>query len=188
MKKMLVALIALSMTAAMAHNHNMGHENHKHMGMVTLDFTNSTTRSNTFDLAFSDGDGQKPERSLVLNYTHAFTGHIMAGLTLKNVKDSTGETTEGLGVQFYYNLAGQINDTCYVGLSYMMEAEDKSEDEMTTTSLFYGHRFSIGSWKKFHLTYSPQIAYNMTSNEPKTGAETDSNSLAFNWIKFDVLF
>jgi hypothetical protein len=66
----------------------------------------------------------------------------------------------------------------------------RDDDVTTTTSLEFGHRFAAGSWKGFNLAFSPSISYAISTKEFDASGTKDleTTALAWNCIKFDVLF
>jgi hypothetical protein len=117
----------------------------------------------------------------------------MVGGTFKNRNNSEGEDTQTIGLSGYYNLDGQVADTCYVGLHYNMTSEETSgtSDGSKTNDIVleYGHRFSVGSAMGMHLTFAPSVSYTMgTTTYDNDAEDLKETSLAWNFIKFDVLF
>jgi len=179
MKNLLVAVVALVMTSAFAHEGN-------HRNMVTFSGFNDAGASETFDLSYTENENDQNDTNIALNYTYAITGTWMVGASYLNTK--TNDTNEsGYGVHGYYNLDGRTHDTCYVGLAYAVK-ENAAETKTRDINVSYGHRFSVGMWKDLHLQFSPSVSYNMSNEEPETGEEIDTNSIAWNFIKFDLLF
>lgn len=200
MKKILVAIIAFSMTSVLANHHEghgHGHSDVKHM--VTFgDFSDSGT-SGTFDLSTSEeqssaktgsGTTSVDENNVALNYTYAINGSWQVGAHYRNKSaQASDDFNNAYGVDFYYNLDGMVLDTCFVGLHYTM-ANNADEDEKNTIGLEYGHRFSVGSWKGMHLAFSPSVSYAMSTTNLDAANKDDleDTTLAWNFIKFDVLF
>ena len=180
MKKLLVAVLALSTVSAFAQK-----------SLITFGNFNDAGDSSTFDVSNSGEDaGDTTTTNVMVNYTYAISESFMAGVTLGNHAEATSASNyTTTGVQFYYNLDGSVNDTCYVGLHYTMK-NMATDDKTTTTALEYGHRFAVGSWKGFNLAFSPSISYAMATTDFDADGTDDlkTTSLAWNWIKFDVLF
>jgi len=181
MKKLLVAVLALSTVSAFAQK-----------SLITFGTFGDAGNSSTFDVSNStsdDGTNETSTTNVAVNYTYAISDSFMAGVTLGNyAADDSATNFTTAGVQFYYNLDGTVNDTCYVGLHHKVMTYG-NDDVTTATSLEYGHRFAIGSRKKFNLAFSPSIAYTMSTRD--YDADQDDmveSSLSWNWIKFDVLF
>ena len=67
------------------------------------------------------------------------------------------------------------------------------DDSAQTIALEYGHRWHLAEAWGLHLTFSPSVMYSMTSFEWDDEAKDDSEgttetALAWNWLKFDVMF
>jgi hypothetical protein len=185
MKKLLVAVLALSTVSAFAQK-----------SLITFGTFGDAGNSSTFDVSNSltdtgvAGTDETSVTNVMVNYTYAISDSFMAGVKVGNYATATSaDNFTTTGVQFYYNLDGSVNDTCYVGLHYTMK-NWANDDVTTTTAVEYGHRFAIGSWKKFNLAFSPSIAYSMMTKDFDAAGSDDAtmSALAWNWIKFDVLF
>ena len=104
-------------------------------------------------------------------------------------------------------LEEDLGNTCYFALHYLTHTasetggystselmEDLGEDDTATSIVLeYGHRWTVGSAWGFDLTYAPNITYAMNSYSWDVSANDDAkgaaeSALAWNWIKFDVLF
>jgi hypothetical protein len=155
--------------------------------MITFGDFGNAGNSSTFDISFDDEDANDTHNSnIALNYTYSINGSWMVGASYSNEQSTTVNST-GTGVHGYYNLDGQTVDTCFAGLHYDMMDPKGDDNNSTTIALEYGHRFSVGSWNRFHLAFSPSVSYAMTTTETATD-DVKSNALAWNFIKFDVLF
>ncbi len=192
MKKILVALIALGMTSAMANHHGNHHHKghgHKHSDikhMITFSgFENDSAENRSFDISFIDSDNASSS-NIALNYTYAINGSWMAGLSYSNAKTENNKSST-IGLHGYYNLDGKAIDTCYVGLHYNMTDLEGDDSESSTIGLEYGHRFNVGSWMGMHLAFSPSVNYSIVTTENGT-EDVESSALAWNFVKFDVLF
>ena len=196
MKKLLVAVIALSMTAsAFAAGENM----------VRFYGWDGGDRTTSFDFSMESSDVEDSETSttnIALNYARAF-GQWQVGLTYKSYTGESSGTDVGvstIGLSGYYNLKADIMNSNYVALHYnMTTASDGGEvdgvtlsedDAMTTISLEYGQRWAIGSGWGMNLTYAPSVMYNMATYTPDADGADDVayTSLAWNFLKFDVMF
>ena len=205
MKKLLVAILALSTASAFAGTDNM----------VRMYGWDAGARAMSFDVSLSsdDADEKGESQRIALNYARAF-GQWQVGLTY--VTDS--ETTTGsadskssgttTGLSGYYNLDSDLGNTCYVALHYNMHASSSDtgvswdfggnaaigeDDTATTIALEYGHRWTVGSAWGLNLTYAPSVTYAMTSYDWDVSAHDDtkgtsSTELGWNFLKFDVLF
>ena len=181
MKKLLVAVLALTTVSAFAQK-----------SLITFGSFGDAGNSGTFDVSNSTEDkNDTSTTNVMVNYTYAISDSFMAGVKVGNYAqgDTSVANYTTTGVQFYYNLDGTVNDTCYVGLHYTMKDMD-TDDKTTTTALEYGHRFAVGSWKGFNLAFSPSISYSMATTDYDLASKDDlkETSLSWNWIKFDVLF
>lgn len=193
MKKLLVALLAISSVSAFAGHHE---GTHKHEGknlkhMVRFYGFNDAGASKSFDVSTSTTGEDDKATNISLNYAYAITQNWQAGLTYKS---KTGELSGAdindttMGLSGYYNFGESIDSTCYVGLHYTTMTND-ADDTTNTITAEYGHRFHVGHIWGMHLTYAPSIAYStMTTELDAGGDDVDSTALAWNWIKFDVLF
>jgi hypothetical protein len=189
MKNLLVLALALTTVSAFAQK-----------SMITFGGFNDGGASSTFDFSHSTSDNdtldgtvaakETSTTNVMVNYTYAITGSWMAGVKLGNHAEATSANNfTTTGVQGYYNIDGTVNDTCYVGLHYTM-VDSANDDKATAIALEYGHRFALGAWKGLNLTFSPSISYSTTTTD-FDAANTDDlveTALAWNWIKFDVLF
>ena len=182
MKKLLVAVLALSTVSAFAQK-----------SLITFGTFGDAGNSSTFDVSNStsdDGTNETSTTNVAVNYTYAISDSFMAGVTLGNYAESVSANNfTTAGVQFYYNLDGTVNDTCYVGLHHKVMTYG-NDDVVTNTAIEYGHRFALGAWKGLNLAFSPSIAYSMSVRDFDATATKDleGSALAWNWIKFDVLF
>lgn len=180
MKKLLVAVLALTTVSAFAQK-----------SLVTFGTFGDAGNSSTFDVSNTTEDANDTSTTNVMvNYTYAINGSWMVGAKVGNHAEATSANNyTTTGIHAYYNLDGTVNDTCYVGLHYTMK-NSANDDKATSTSVEYGHRFAVGSWKGFNLAFSPSVAYTMTTTDYDADATDDlkETSLAWNWIKFDVLF
>ena len=205
MKKLLVAIVALASVSVFADHHNM----------VRMYGWDAGNRASTFDVSLSNDDADEKGESqrIALNYARAF-GQYQVGITY--VSDSSTDTGSAdskqsgttTGLSFYYNMEEDIKNTCYLALHYNMHASSSDtgktwnfggsqelgeDDTATSIILEYGHRWAVGSAWGLNLTYAPSVMYNMTSYDWDVAANDDSkgkshNSLAWNFLKFDVLF
>ncbi len=191
MKKLLVALVALSSLTAFAHEGD-----HKHMIRFT-DF-NGSNGFDSFNLDFSKTDGdsntedsETSSNNFNINYAYAINNMWQVGGTYRNETTTSGDAVT-IGLSGYYNLDKKLVDTCYVGLHYdVMTASN--DDKTTSIGVEYGHRFSVGEWMGLHLTYSPSINITQSTkvldnDSAATYEDEVSTSLAWNFVKFDVLF
>ena len=196
MKKLvLVAMVASFATAAFAQKH-----------MVRFYGWDTGMRADSFDFSLATDDEKDNEldrMNIALNYAYAINDTWQVGGTYKSLKETrddkvvaVGDESTTIGLSGYYNVHGNLTDTCYFGLHYNMTTnEDKegmtdSGNEMTTIALEYGHRWKVGSAWGFTATYAPNVMYAMSTTEPNADGADDvkGTSLAWNFLKFDVLF
>ncbi len=203
MKKLLVALLALSTVSAFADMHEHEGKDLKHM-VRFFNFTDSGM-SKSFDLSLNsnDADSETNTTNIALNYAYAINNNWQVGVTYKSY---TGEVSGSdvdattMGLSGYYNFGKSLDSTSYVALHYNMTEIGETgtynsvalseDDTVTDITVEYGHRFHVGHVWGLHLTYAPSIAYTVSTFEPDASGsdEVDTNTLAWNWIKFDVLF
>ena len=192
MKKLLVVAVAALMTStAFAQKH-----------MVRMYGWDSGDRASSFDFSTTSNDktAKTATTNIAINYAYAITDAFQLGVTYKSY---TGEeagtdvnkTTQGLS--FYYNVDKKVQDTCYLALHYNMTAWGEAEgttaakdDAQTDIILEYGHRFAVGSAWGFNLNFAPSVSYVMSTFTPDAAGQDDvaTTSLAWNFLKFDVLF
>jgi hypothetical protein len=191
MKKLLVvAIAAMVTTSAFAQK-----------SMVRMYGWDSGMRASSFDFSTTsdDKDSKTATTNIAINYAYAITDAFQLGVTYKSYTgevSSTDVNKSTQGLSFYYNMAKKVNDTCYLGLHYNMttwgEAESgvaAKDDAQNDIVLEYGHRFSVGSAWGFDLAFSPAVMYTMSTFTPDAGGDdVKTNSLSWNFLKFDVLF
>lgn len=196
MKKLLVALVATTMTltAVAGDGQNM-------VRIYGLEQDSSTGRS--VDLSTSSDDVDNKSTHLALNYARAF-GQWQVGVSYRSLSSDDGTTKNAgttIGLSGYYNLESDLANTCYFGLHIMQnKASDGNysvagnnigeDDAAQTIALEYGHRWHVGEAWGLHLTFAPSVMYSTTSYEfdDETTELTTQTALAWNWLKFDVLF
>lgn len=185
MKKLVMALVAMTMTAsAFAAGENM----------VRFYGWDSGARSNSVDVAFdtttnTDGteDADSSSNNFAVNYARAF-GQWQVGITYKSDADSNG-IDNTIGLSGYYNLESDLMNTCYFAFHYdMMTASN--DDKTNTMTLEYGHRWLVGSAWGLNLTYAPSVAISQAVTAYDNDALEDETEVALGWnfLKFDVLF
>lgn len=200
MKKLLVALLAVSTVSVFAGTDNM-------VRFTNIDNAN-TARSFDFSMSADDADNKTTAQNIALNYARAFN-QFQVGVTYRSYAgESGGNKNAGttMGLSGYYNLESDLGNTCYVALHYDMHASSKNgysfnggddalgeDDTATTITLEYGHRWTVGTGWGFNLTYAPSVSYMMTSYKWDVSANDDTNgkaysALGWNWLKFDVMF
>jgi len=203
MKKMLIALVALTMTAsAFADGHSM----------VKLDNCTNNGRCTGLDLmTFSnDADAKNEDSRIALNYAMAFAGNFGAGLTYITEKDtsdgdknSASDASDTIGLSFYWNKAGSFSDSCFAALHYDMETadtgvtttagvttDDDDDYKKTTISLQYGHRYPLGKVAGVTMNWVPSATYAMgTTNYGKDGKDDlKTTTLSLQFANFAATF
>lgn len=200
MKKLLVGLVSLAFAGSV-----MADGMAKHMVRM-YGFTDAGM-SNSVDFSMSGNDVEDNEESvnnIALNYAFAINNMIQIGGTYKSYKKTTdgdinavGDSMNTIGLSGYYNFGGEsLTSTCYAALHYNMttnddtDATEDSGNKQTDIVLEYGHRFEVGHAWGLHLTYAPSVSYTMSTKVMNDDDADDvkSTALAWNWIKFDVLF
>jgi hypothetical protein len=198
MKNLLVAILAISSISAFAHNHEGKDLKH----MVRFSGFNDDGASKTFDVSTTNkensDDTDTKTTNIAINYAYAINNNWQVGVTYKTY---SGEVSDNdvdrntMGLSGYYNFGKSLDSTCYVGLHYDItnwsetDTLASEDDKQTDITLEYGHRFHVGHVWGLHLTYAPSIAYTTSTLEDDSADEDyKSSSLAWNWIKFDVLF
>ncbi len=196
MKKLLVGLLALTSLTAFSHDGE-----HKHM--VRFYGFDEAGFSKSFDISFGSekqdqdapaSDTDASTANIAINYAYNLNGTWQVGGTFRNHNDASGLDDRTIGLSAYYNLAKKVQDTCYVGLHYDIMTEEVANssdvDTTTTIGLEYGHRFTMGTVMGMHVSYSPSLTYSMATKSFETTDADDKKTtdLAWNWIKFDVLF
>lgn len=205
MKKLLLAVVAMTMTAsAFAAGENM-------VRLYGFD-TGARAQSVDFRMASDDAEEGMSYQNIALNYARAF-GQWQVGLTYKSasLSDNSGNESGGttMGLSGYYNLDSDLQNTCYFALHYLTHTptadggyaddnsglgEDLAEDDTATSIVLeYGHRWSIGTGWGFNVTYAPSVMYTMNTYSFDNEAFDDSKgasetNLAWNFLKFDVMF
>ena len=212
MKKLLVGLVSLAFAGSV-----MADGMAKHMVRMYGFEDAGNAKSVDFSMSGNDVEDEEASmRNIALNYAYAINNQWQVGVTYKNYTSTVDgdvvqaedfndwNSTTTMGLSGYYNFGGEsLTSTCYVGLHYNMttyndadvdsdgnDAGDDNGASATTIALEYGHRFEVGHAWGMHLTYAPSVSYSMTTTSPADDDADDVNStaLAWNWIKFDVLF
>lgn len=199
MKKLLVAVLAISSLSAFADHHQMVRLDGCGDGTCdTLDFDSTT------DKAGAAGSKESKTQDIALNYAMLFGGNFGAGLAYESRSaTSGGDVVSGLGasnttkttVSLYYNFKAQWHNTSYVALhlaSTSQEDEKGTKNGMTgsETTLEYGHRHPLGSLAGVKWMWVPSVAYAMGSETGNaSGSKEDkTTSLSLNAFNFAVAF
>jgi len=195
MKKLLVALVALTTVSAFADGHSM----------VKLNgcFDGQCDNLNV-GMSSDDADAKNASQNIALNYAMAFGGNFGAGLTyITNTETVDGDIASGntsnyntIGLSFYWNKDGSFSDSCFAALHYDMKTT-KDDDTTTdsgkknnTITLEYGHRYSIGKVMGVTMNWSPSVTYAMDTRVSNNSATDDlkTNTLALNVANFAATF
>jgi len=193
MKKLLVALVALTTVSAFAGN-----------SMVRLDGCfDGTCDTLDFDMASDDADAKSESQTIAFNYAMAFAGNYGAGLTFAQSTETTdgdvmtvGDKSQTVGVSFYWNKDGSWSDSCFAALHYNMTSNDDTEattdsgNKNTDIVLEYGHRFKIGSVMGLDWNWAPSVSYTMGTKVYNDDSKDDlkSTSLSLNVANVAVSF
>ncbi len=180
MKKLLVALVALTTVSAFAGN-----------SMVRLDGCfDGTCDSLDFDMMKDDADNANESQNLAINYAMAFAGNWGAGVKfMKGTETVDGDIAAGseednyqtIGLAGYYNIHGAWDDSCFVALHYDMKTVSENDTTAdtgwkdTVITLEYGHRFMLGSLMGMNWNWSPSVSYAMTKRAFDDDAKDDLN-------------
>lgn len=202
MKKLLVAVLALTTMSAFAGN-----------SMIKLDGCfDGTCDTLDFNMAGDDvEDAEASSMNLALNYAMAFGGNYGAGITFaKSTKTTDGDMVVGnesdnaqtIGLSFYWNKDGSWDDSCFAAFHYNMvswadadvtaggaDSED-SGTEATQIGLEFGHRYKLGSLMGVNWNWTPSVSYTMTASEGNAdGSDTvNSTDLTINVANMAVTF
>ena len=204
MKKLLVAVLALTTASAFAGTDNM----------VRMYGWDGGDRAKSFDVSMTGDDAEEAGKSsnIALNYARAF-GQWQVGITYRTWSAATTGTADSdasgttMGLSGYYNLESDLGNTCYVALHYNMHSSGDGgysfdgghqalgeDDTATSIVLEYGHRWTVGSGWGLNLAYAPSVTYTMTSyawdaDDVQDDAVGKSyTDLGWNFLKFDVMF
>lgn len=201
MKKLLVALLAITTASAFAGN-----------SMVRLDGCFDGQCDN-LDLRMAGDDVKNAEgklQNIALNYAMAFAGNFGAGLTYKqNTKTSDGNKSDPsyvfgqssynnsneIVLSGYYNIHGGWDDSCFIGLHYGMVTVDDGDTtadsgwKQTNITLEYGHRFKVGSLAGLNFNWAPSVSYTMSTAKPNgSGDDIKGTDLMINAANIAVTF
>jgi hypothetical protein len=199
MKKILVAILALSTASAFAEGSMVKLDGCTTDGVCDgLNFTmNSETHENTV------ADDDTSETSFGLNYAMAFAGNYGAGLTYVSKNKATdgdvgavGDKYNMIGLSFYWNKDGSWSDSCFAALHYNMLTVDDttattdSGNKNTDIVLEYGHRFKLGKMMGVNWNWVPSVAYTMGTTVYNNSAADDdkATNLTINVGNFAIAY
>ena len=216
MKKLLVAVVAMTMTAsAFAAGENMvrvfGWDAGDRARSVDLslsgnDAEDAENASQNIALNYARAFGQWQVGITYKSFTSTVDGDSSATINADegSISYDNGNT---IGLSGYYNLKEDLQNTCYFALHYQTttltadsvsltsggsstSSTEDTDAAQTDIILEYGHRWAIGTGWGFHLTYAPNVMYTMTTTSFDNDDLDDvaSTDLAWNFLKFDVMF
>lgn len=186
MKKLLVAVVALASVSAFSQSHMVRFSAiglHNGAG----DFNVGFTTDEEFDVTAGE-TVKTSQTNIALNYAYTVAPQVQVGLGVI-YNNGNDEKSTYYNVSAYYNFSTDLANAYYAGLHYQFgEEKDVSKD----SNIFVegGKRFALGSWNGFNLTYAPNVTLGFETTEFDAAGVDDSKSttLAWNFLKFDVLF
>jgi hypothetical protein len=166
MKKLLVAVLALTTMSAFAGN-----------SMVKMNgcFDNGQCENLNLQSWSDDADKKTEVTNIAFNYAMSFAGNWGAGLTyISNSKKldgdaaTVGDVTNTIGLSGYWNKDGSWDNSCFAAVHYDMVTNDDtatkdSGDKTTVITLEYGHRFMLGTVAGINFNWAPSVTYAMST-------------------------
>ncbi|HXH30521.1 MAG TPA: hypothetical protein VNJ01_06895 [Bacteriovoracaceae bacterium] len=148
----------------------------------------------------SDADNDS-QLNLRLNYAYSLPQmpRIQVGARFNYLKDTIparGDAEDySLQIGAIYNHSADLRNSVYlsgyVGLgwanTYKGTPGQDRKDEVLTSTLALGKRFSLENWGINHLTYTPEIALQSQNSTTGKGFEYTQN-LQFRFLQFAVFF
>jgi len=205
MKKLLVALVALTTVSAFADGHSMVKLDGCFDGRCdTLDFNMASD-----DDGNSTNSAEEKSQTIALNYAMAFGGNFGAGLTyvsrsatadgdIAAVSDAEDaiKNSNTIGLSFYWNKDGSFTDSCFAALHHNTTTTKEDDvtpaaDESTTTTeivLEYGHRYGFGKVMGVTMNWVPSVSYTMGTVAYDNGDDDKTTSLQLNVANFAATF
>jgi hypothetical protein len=202
MKTILALATALMMGSAFAQNGSSPMDSSsgsRHMFEFNADSVLRGVFS--FDKSKTPGKDADNDTELNLSLNYAYQLASMPRLQLGGRLNYLKDTNAGGDQENYSFMVGAIaNNTSdlqnsayaslYLGMGWNNEyggTGGNSDDELLTSILAVGKRFSMERWGIKHLVYSPEIAlYNQNST---TGGDLEyTQSLQFRFLQFSVFF
>ncbi|MBD66377.1 MAG: hypothetical protein CME62_14295 [Halobacteriovoraceae bacterium] len=200
MKKLLVAVMALTMVNAFADGEHMVKMNGCFDGgrCDNLDFyMYSDTDENGNDAEKTD------TQTIALNYAYGWDMWGV-GISYKTMEEKTdgeiadvGDKYNTIGLSFYWNKDGSWSDSCFAALHYDMTSIDDEDDtddsglKRSDITLEYGHRYALGkAMMGVQINYVPSVTYMMRTDEYNNDdADNDSaTELRLNFANFAAVF
>jgi hypothetical protein len=201
MKKLLVAVLALTTMSAFAGN-----------SMIKLDGCfDGTCDTLDFNMAGDDTDAADASMNLAFNYAMAFGGNYGAGLTFAKSSQTTdgdmvvgneSDNAQTIGLSFYWNKDGSWDDSCFAAFHYNMvswadadvtaggaDSEDTGA-EATQMVVEFGHRYKLGSLMGLNWNWTPSVSYAMTAatSNVEDADTVNSTELTINVANMAVTF
>lgn len=172
MKKLLVAILALTTVSAFAGNSMVRLDGCFDGQCDSLDFSQT---SDSIESTAADDD--EKSQNLAINYAMSFAGNWGAGITYKQRSETVdGDVTSvddnytTTGLSFYWNKDGSWDDSCFAALHYSMtqhketDATGDDDHKDTDITLEYGHRYKLGSLMGVNWNWSPSVSYMMSTD------------------------
>ena len=214
---MVLVAMTMTVSAFADHHGHHGHEHPRNMVRFENMHQENAARSFDVSFEKRDTEKDDNSTNIALNYARTF-GQWQVGVNYRNFSGDTQTTDFGtppvtntsrvagttFGLSGYYNFSDNIVNTCYIALHLMRHqstagnyqtnfGELREHDTATTIGLEYGHRWHIGHVYGVHLIFSPSVAYSMTSFDRDNNFNDDNfgdsrTQIAWNWLKFDVMF
>lgn len=202
MKKLLVAVLALTTLSAFAGN-----------SMIKLDGCfDGTCDTLDFDMGGNDvSDAESKTQTIAFNYAMAFAGNYGAGITYVTKSQTTDgdiaafTDSEGammnsntIGLSFYWNKDGSWDDSCFGALHYNMTTLEDHDGTNGTDSgskntdivLELGHRFKLGTLGGMTWNWAPSASYTMGTlvSNNSDADDVKSTSLSINAANIAMTF
>lgn len=199
MKKFIAILAAVVSFGAIASDHD-----HKHMVTISgWEDARTADMNRSLDFNWSTGgSSHNTQKAVALNYAYAINGTWQVGAEygMWDQERSAKETIEATrwGLFAIYNFKGQLHNTNYLSLKYSMLTKEEdnaagvksTDDETSTWTLEFGHRFSLGHLWGMDFNWSPSLSVSVADTEENVAPKTDYSvtSAQINLLKVDVLF
>ncbi|MFY7993576.1 MAG: hypothetical protein ACOVP4_09815 [Bacteriovoracaceae bacterium] len=187
MKKLFLALIALSSVSAFAQKHMVNFSNDS-LVIGDLSFVSSKDRGSEKD--------NRTDFGLKVNYAYAVHPHLQVGtkLGLEKAKEGSLKTDNyEIFVGAIYNLELDFRQSYYASLYLGYQKDDAYgvspvlHSERTVGQLSLGKRFPLKMIGFENLTYSPEVTASSTNYTTSTAADWRQD-LKFTFLQFSVFF
>ena len=148
-------------------------------------------------------NGQKADNdtalNLKLNYAYSLPQmpRIQVGTRFMyekgNVTGQGDAENYGLALGAIYNHSADLRNSIYLSLYaglgwYNTYGAGLNDDEVLTTTLALGKRFSLESWGINHLTYTPEIAIQSENSTTSANGVEYAQDLQLRFLQFSVFF